>query len=232
MRLTGAIFDLDGTLADTLPACYAAFRAACDRLGGPRYTDAEIRALFGPSEEGMVQRAMPHCWQDALAVLLEEYRRHLPLCSSLFPAVASALDQLRHWHVPLALVTGKGSQTTAMSLSHFGLDGTFDHVETGSPAGVVKAAAIARVVAAWGVAPGDVIYVGDAVADMQAADEAGVLGVAAAWAPSAIEAELAATRPHALFTDAGVFEAWLIAAFSPAVPSPVRRTSGGPSRAR
>jgi hypothetical protein len=36
-----------------------------------------------------------------------------------------------------------------------------------------------------------------------------VLGVAAAWAPSAIEAELAATRPHALFTDAGAFQAWL-----------------------
>ena len=209
MSLAGAIFDLDGTLADTLPACYAAFRAACDKLGGPRYTDAEIRALFGPSEEGMVQRAMPDCWRDALTVLLDEYRRHLAFCPRVFPPVASALEELRRWRVPLALVTGKGPQTTAMSLSHFGLDGTFDHVETGSPAGVVKAAAIARVVAAWGVAPVEVVYVGDAVADMQAAEQAGVLGVAAAWAPSAIEAELAATRPHALFTDAGAFQAWL-----------------------
>jgi phosphoglycolate phosphatase-like HAD superfamily hydrolase len=52
--------------------------------------------------------------------------------------------------------------------------------------------------------------VGDAIADMQAAREAGVLGVAAAWAPSAITVELAATRPHALFTDAAAFEAWLV----------------------
>jgi phosphoglycolate phosphatase-like HAD superfamily hydrolase len=232
MMLAGAIFDLDGTLADTLPACYAAFRAACDKLGGPRYTDAEIRVLFGPSEEGMVQRAMPHCWQDALAVLLEEYRRHLALCPRVFPPVASALDQLRRRRVPLALVTGKGPQTTATSLSHFGLEDAFDHVVTGSPAGVVKAAAIARVVAAWGVAPGEVVYVGDAVADMQAAEEAGVLGVAAAWAPSAFEAELAATRPHALFTDVGAFESWLIAAFSPGVLSPARRRSGGSPPAR
>ena len=56
MRLAGAIFDLDGTLADTLPACFAAFRTACAKLGGPAYTDAQIRGLFGPSEEGMVQR--------------------------------------------------------------------------------------------------------------------------------------------------------------------------------
>ena len=111
-------------------------------------------------------------------------------------------------------MTGKGPQTTAMSLTHFGLDETFDAVETGSPTGVVKAVAIGRVVAAWGVAPGEVIYVGDAVADMHAAREAGVLPVAAAWAPSAIETELAATRPHALFTDAAAFEAWLVAARS------------------
>jgi phosphoglycolate phosphatase-like HAD superfamily hydrolase len=211
-RLAGAIFDLDGTLADTLPACYAAFRAACQGFGGPAYTDAEIRGLFGPSEEGMVQRAMPHCWEAALALLLEEYGRHLALCPRVFPPVAAALERLRSWRVPLALVTGKGPRTTAMSLTHFGLAGTFDPIETGSPAGMVKAAAIARVVTAWGVAPGEVVYVGDAVADMQAAAEAGVLGVAAAWAPSAIEAELAATKPHELFTDAGRFEAWLVAA--------------------
>ncbi len=229
MRLAGAIFDLDGTLADTLPACYAAFRAACERTGGPVYTDAQIRGLFGPSEEGMVQRAMPHCWREALAAFLDEYRRHLTLCPGVFPSIASALDRLRERRISLALVTGKGPETTAMSLIHFGLDGTFEAVETGSPAGVVKAAAIGRIVAAWGVAPGEVIYVGDAVADMHAAREAGVLPIAAAWAPSAIEAELAATQPHALFTDAAEFEAWLVSADA---PSPARRRSGGSTPAR
>ena len=72
MRLAGAIFDLDGTLADTLPACYAAFRAACEGLGGPAYTNEQIRALFGPSEEGMLQRAMPERWQEGLTLLLAE----------------------------------------------------------------------------------------------------------------------------------------------------------------
>ena len=130
MRLAGAIFDLDGTLADTLPACYAAFRAACEGLG-------------------------------------------------VFPSVTTALQLLRESGTPLALVTGKGPFTTTMSLSHFGLDGVFDPVEVGSPQGVVKASAIARVVARWGVAAADVIYVGDAVADVHAAREAGVLPIAA-----------------------------------------------------
>jgi len=89
------------------------------------------------------------------------------------------------------------------------LDGLFEPVETGSPTGVVKTAALTRVVTAWGVKPEQVIYVGDAVSDVRAAHEAGVLAVAAAWAPTAVAAELEALRPHALFTDAADFHAWL-----------------------
>jgi len=215
VRLAGAIFDLDGTLVDTLPACYAAFRAACERLGGPAYTNEQIRALFGPSEEGMLQRAMPAQWREGLDVLLTEYQRHLTLGPPLFPSIATALALLRGRDTPLALVTGKGPSTTKMSLTHFGLDGVFDAVEVGSPHGVVKAAAIGRVVARWGVAPQDVIYVGDAVADMEAAREAGVLPIGAAWAPTAIADELAATQPHALFSSASDFHAWLLTTVAP-----------------
>jgi pyrophosphatase PpaX len=232
MRLAGAIFDLDGTLVDTLPACYAAFRAACAGVGGPHYTDAEIRPLFGPSEEGMVQRALPERWPEALAILLEEYHRQLAHCGGVFPAVAASLGRLRASGVPLALVTGKGPQTTAMSLRHFGLEDVFATVETGSPNGIVKAAAIQRIVTAWAVAPDTVIYVGDAVGDMHASAEAGVRPVAAAWAPSAIASELAATAPHVLFETAEAFDAWLAGLLSPGAPSPARRRSGGSTPAR
>ena len=215
MRLAGAIFDLDGTLADTLPACYAAFRAACEGAGGPAYTNEQIRGLFGPSEEGMLQRALPERWEEGLVILLAEYQRHLTRCPTVFPSITTALDLLRRRRTPLALVTGKGPSTTKMSLTHFGLDGVFDAVEVGSPQGVVKATAIARVVARWGVAAGEVIYVGDAVADVEAARQAGVLPIAAAWAPSAIAEELAAAKPHALFADAREFQAWLVEVLTP-----------------
>jgi pyrophosphatase PpaX len=217
-RIAGAIFDLDGTLADTLPICFTTFRRALERLGEPSYTDAEIRARFGPSEDGMFQQAVPTRWQEAFTVYLEEYERHLPLCGGVFPGLAAALGALRERGIPAGLVTGKGRPTTTMSLRAFGLDGAFDAVETGSPAGVVKAAAIGRVVAAWRVAPAEVIYVGDAVADMQAAREAGVIPIAAAWAPSTIVAGLHATNPYALFTDAGDFHAWLVSRAAPSLP--------------
>jgi phosphoglycolate phosphatase-like HAD superfamily hydrolase len=213
--IAGAIFDLDGTLADTLPICFVTFRRALERLGGPSYSDAEIRARLGPSEDGMFQRAVPARWREAFEVYLEEYERHLPLCGGVFPGVAASLRTLRERGLPAALVTGKASPTATMSLEAFGLDGAFDTVETGSPLGIVKAAALGRIVASWRVPPREVIYVGDAVADIEAAHEAGVLAVAAAWAPSAVASELHAMKPHVLFTDAGDFHAWLVSRVAP-----------------
>jgi len=209
MRLAGAIFDLDGTIADTFAICFSTFRNALAHVAGPGLTDAEIQARFGPSEDGMFERVVPARWQEAFTAYLGEYERQLPLCA-VFPGVAAALAWLRERGVPLALVTGKSRPTALMSLKQFGLDGLFAPVETGSPSGVVKTAAITRVITAWGVPAAEVIYVGDAISDIRAAHEAGVLPIAAAWAPSAVAAELHALRPHALFTDAADFHAWLV----------------------
>src|SRR5262249_12894821 len=49
----------DGTLVDTFAICYRAFRRAVERSGGRALDDAEVHALFGPSEDGMMQRVLP-----------------------------------------------------------------------------------------------------------------------------------------------------------------------------
>ena len=90
MRLAGAIFDLDGTIADTFAICFSTFRNALACVGVPPLTDAQIHALFGPSEDGMFERVVPGRWQEAFTAYLGEYDRHLPLCT-VFPGVAAAL---------------------------------------------------------------------------------------------------------------------------------------------
>jgi pyrophosphatase PpaX len=209
MTLAGAIFDLDGTIADTFAICFATFRRALEQVDGPSLTDTEIYARFGPSEDGMFERLVPARSHEAFGVYVTEYERHLPSCT-IFPGISGALVSLAAHRVPIALVTGKSRPTALISLTAFGLDGVFDPIETGSPAGVVKAAAIARVVAAWRVPPHEVIYVGDAVSDVRAAHEAGVLAVAAAWAPTANAVELQAAAPHVLFREIADFHAWLM----------------------
>src|SRR5439155_27157408 len=100
-----------GTLADTLPLCYVSFRNAVERAGGPSLADAEIYALFGPSEDGMMQRVFPHAWESALEIYFEEYRRGLATCPAMVPELRSALTLLNEHRIPTGLVTGKSRAT-------------------------------------------------------------------------------------------------------------------------
>src|SRR2546426_4557966 len=91
MSLGAVLFDLDGTLVDTLPVCYLAFRGALERAGAPTMTDGEIHALFGPSEEGMMQRVLPEDWERVLPAYFEEYQRLLASCPAIIPELGAAL---------------------------------------------------------------------------------------------------------------------------------------------
>jgi pyrophosphatase PpaX len=209
MSLDAVMFDLDGTLVDTLPVCYLAFRRALERAGAPTMTDAEIHALFGPSEEGMLQRVLPADWERALPAYFEEYERLLGLCPEVIPELSAALTLLRARRIRTALVTGKSRVTATMSVRHFGIDDAFEALEAGSPQGVVKAAAIRRLLDRWRLRPEQAIYVGDGAADMLAARESGVMAVGAAWAQGARQTELQAAGAHVIFSDAAMFLAWL-----------------------
>ena len=207
--LAAVLFDLDGTLVDTISVCYLAFRRAVAGAGGPHLDDAEIHALFGPSEDGMMQRVLPRDWEKALELYFDEYERLLPMCPAVIPELASALALLRPRRILTGLVTGKTRVTAMMSLRHFGLDDVFDGVETGSPDGVVKATAIRGLLERWRLGPEQAIYVGDAVSDMLAAREAGVMAGGAAWALGSGGAELKDVGADLVFRDAGEFLAWL-----------------------
>jgi beta-phosphoglucomutase-like phosphatase (HAD superfamily) len=56
------IFDVDGTLGDTIPVCIQAFQRTFHRYLGHLWTAQDIIAMFGPSEEGMLQRQLPQTW--------------------------------------------------------------------------------------------------------------------------------------------------------------------------
>lgn len=210
MTMRGMIFDLDGTLADTLPVCFAAFRNALLPYTGHRYTDEEITALFGPSEEGAIRKVVPDHAEACIALFLEEYEKAHDSCCEPFPGLLDVLESIRSRGVRTAVVTGKGPQSAGISLRKIGLNGYFDIVEAGSPEGGIKAEAIGRVLAQWGDIPADAAcYVGDVASDVTAARKAGVLPLSAGWAATADPIALEAASPHALFRDIPGFQAWL-----------------------
>jgi phosphoglycolate phosphatase-like HAD superfamily hydrolase len=209
MRLHGVIFDLDGTLGDTLPACFVAFRRALKDFSAREYADDEISALFGPSEEGMIQRLVPDRWEPCLRAYLAAYQDCLPKYARPIPGMKDALLLLRTRGVTLAVVTGKGPHSAAVTLKHLDLADSFDVVETGSPEGNVKPAAIRKILARWRAAPHQVAYVGDASSDIQAAREAGVIPLGAAWLATTSAQALRAVSPAAIFLTLQDFIRWI-----------------------
>ena len=207
--IKAVIFDLDGTLANTLPVCIAAFQVAFQQYTGRWYTSDDIHALFGPSEDGIMQKVIGERWQDALATYLREYEKAHSRCTQPFDGITQLLNWLDAEGIETAVVTGKGAGSAEISLRRIGLTDAFDLVETGSPEGVQKPASIAKVLSIWGIAPGETVYVGDAPSDVTSARQAEVIPIAAAWAPKSDRAKLEDMHPAACFNAVGDLVEWL-----------------------
>ncbi len=209
MPLRGVIFDLDGTVADTLPVCFAAFREVFQDALGRDYTDQEVRAMFGPAEEGILQRLIPNDWERRLEQYLAAYQRLHSLCPEPFPGMRAAIDTLRQRDVRLGIVTGKGPRSAAISLRELGLDGIFEPVQAGSPNGGVKPDAMRRVLDSWGLPPNEVASLGDSRPDIESSRQLGMTSLAAAWATTANFEMLSALAPDAIFQRVEEFHDWI-----------------------
>ncbi|MCX6070337.1 MAG: HAD family hydrolase [Chloroflexi bacterium] len=209
MTLQGVIFDFDGTLADTLPLCFQAFREVLKPYLGREVSDAEIRRHFGPDEEGVLRQFIPDKVNESLESYLLTYEKLHSVYTTGIPGIMPMLDRLIDQGLCLAVVTGKGPRSAAISLDHLALAKFFSLVDAGSPAGERKQASIAKVLAHWGFPPQDVAYVGDMAVDMRAAKAAGVVPLGAAWLPATRSAELRGAGAAEVFLDPQGLVAWV-----------------------
>jgi len=193
------IFDLDGTLGDTLPVCLRSFRRAIFEFTGRSLTDHEIRASFGPSEDGIIRRFVPIRWQECLELYVDAYRSEHEQARNPFPGIHDALLIIGQRGIRRAVVTGKSIVTAEISLEAMRIRSYFDIVEGGAAEGDVKARNIKRVLEGWGLAANEAAYVGDAPADVDAAHRTGVVAVAALWAGTSDVEAIARSGPAAAF---------------------------------
>jgi pyrophosphatase PpaX len=207
--LRAIVFDLDGTLADTLPVCIAAFRGTFLEHAGREFSKEEIEALFGPSEEGSIRQVVGEDWQPAMETFLSEYEGAHGSCAVPFPGVEKLLDWLEERGLKVAIVTGKGPRSAEVSLRILNLRHRFQIVEAGSIDGPAKPAAIQRVLDQWQVPPGEVAYIGDSPSDVRSARAVGVMALSAMWEPGARHAQVMAEGPDAAFTSVEELREWL-----------------------
>jgi pyrophosphatase PpaX len=186
MKIKGILFDLDGTLGNTMPICVTALQDTFSHFVGKNYTSPEIYAMFGPSEEGAIGRIVPEpVYPAAVQYYLDRYADLHQATRRPFDGVYELLAQIKEHGMHSGVVTGKGRGSADISIREMGLAPYIDLLITGSPVGAEKPAAIRQALEIWGLPPAEAAYVGDMSYDMQAAREAGVLALGAAWAESA-----------------------------------------------
>ncbi len=207
--LNGVIFDLDGTLGDSLPVCFAAFRGVFREYLGAEYRDDEIRAMFGPTEEGILRDHLPADGEEPLARYLALYRASHHLAPQPFDGIEEILDRLDAAGVHSAVVTGKGPHSAAISLDEWGMSDRFTHVAAGGEDGNIKDRNMQRIIDEWAVEPASVVSVGDAPSDVHAARTVGLVPVGAAWASTTNRSVIEDAAPDVIFEDVASFAAWL-----------------------
>ena len=125
-KIKAVIFDLDGTLANTLPLCIQAFRQSVEPLIGRSISDADIIATFGPSEEGTIMALAPNHYDKGVSDYLHYYEQLHDMCPVPFNGIRVILEMLKNKAVPISMVTGKGKHSTDISLKYFELTHFFE----------------------------------------------------------------------------------------------------------
>jgi len=179
------MFDLDGTLMDSVPDLAAAVDKMLMLLGRPPAGVARVRDWVGNGSRVLVRRALAgqldhdgvadELADEALALFMQAYAGGHEL-TAVYPGVRDCLDWLRERRVKLAIITNKPAQFIEPLLEEKGLAGYFDWLVGGDtlPQQKPDPAALFWVMDKAGVAPGESLFVGDSRNDVRAAKAATV----------------------------------------------------------
>lgn len=205
------IFDLDGTLVDTFPLIIASFQHACEITTGRHYSEAEVIAMFGPTEQDILHAAVGPAWYLAAEhAYYDHYERHHARYASLYDGVTDLLGKAMNCGYRLAIFTGKGYRSAWFTIRATGLEKYVSVVITGDDAKLNKPnpQGIRLALQKMGVDAQKAIYVGDMPADIEAGRAAGVCTAGALW-HSRFRDAVIACKPDYLFHTVAAMSNWL-----------------------
>ena len=183
MKYQAILFDMDGTLLDTLTDMQDAVNHVLAAHGLPLRTLEEVRRFVGNGAGPLIHRALPEGYPQEQKVLAEYrayYQAHNCVQTCPYPGIPELLEQLRQRGLKLAVVSNKPDATTKTLAARFfpGLPafGQRDDVPPKPSPDLVF-----RALDTLGVAAADAVYVGDSEVDVATARNAGLPLAAVSW---------------------------------------------------
>lgn len=201
------IFDFDGTLADTLPICFYAFQAVFKEFDNIEVTSDEIKAMFGPSETGIIREYLIDSNHDqAIELYYEKYsekHRELVLDNE---KMNDLLLQLKREGYKLGIVTGKARRSLLISLECLNMSDLFDVIITGDDVGTPKPhpEGVNKALEHLNIKNTEAVFLGDSEADILAGKQANVHTIGVQWLPNYQTLEFS-VQPDQMFSSEAEF---------------------------
>ncbi len=209
-KYKGIIFDIDGTLTSTNELIFATFNHIAQKYEGRTYSDEEIISMFGPTEDVILREKFNG---DKFKEVYDEYYRFYkenhPKMADLYPGIVDILKEVKQKNILTSIFTGKGRKTTEITLEILGIKNFFDMIITGddvenhkpSPEGILK------FLNSFNLSKDEVLMVGDSIADIIAANEAGVDIASVVWDSYAKDEVIKLNPVH--FESVNSFRKWI-----------------------
>ena len=184
------IFDLDGTLLNTIADLAAGVNHTLDTLGLPQHTIGEYTLMVGNGMRKLVMRALPDnlsaddAFVDSmLAEFLNYYADHIDIYTKPYPGIPELIKSLSTDGYKLAVASNKIQAGAEKLISEFFPDTEFIAVMGNSPQYPLKpdAALVEYIMDKAGTDRAHTIMVGDSGTDIQTASNAGIPIIAVTW---------------------------------------------------
>ena len=199
LNYRAVLFDLDGTLLDTLDDLGDSINRALIRLDCPTHGREAFRYFVGEGVRMLVERALPAGRRDPATVetmlqfYREEYRKGWNLKTRIYEGIPGMLDDLVARKLTLGVLSNKPQDMTTECVEGYlarwpfaVVFGQREHVaRKPDPQGALEAADVME------VKPAEVLYLGDTATDMDTARAAGMFAVGASWGFRPVEDRLA-----------------------------------------
>ena len=188
MHCQAAVFDLDGTLVDSLADLAGSANAMLAHYGfRPHDVDA-YRYFVGDGSRKLIERILPQerdaaFVDEALARYKDCYAERLLHQTKSYDGIPAMLEELRRRKIPVAICTNKHQSAADKIVEKLFPQNTFQEV-VGDQKGLPRKPdpqKVLQIAARMGISPASVAYFGDTAVDMDTAHNAGALAVGVLW---------------------------------------------------
>ena len=187
MKYQAVIFDLDGTLTDTLADLADAINYAIGKFNCPAHPTEAYKQMIGSGLRNAISKALgsdkDHLIDEGLVIMKERYSQTCLDKTVLYDGISETVSKLHDMGIKMAVLTNKDQELARKIVSHFFEDDTFKCVIGAKNGYPVKPAPdkTFEVLGTLSAKPAQTIFVGDSGVDIQTAKAAGVFSVGVSW---------------------------------------------------